>query len=90
MDEEAKNAKEKMIESLEPEDFIATMTPEDWKVVLSRDAKAELLEFIREECRNKETGQEQVDGFLARLRRREPSVKNPWFYQPMQPRPRHV
>lgn len=90
MDEEAANAKEKMLESLEPEDFIATMTPEDWKVVLSRDAKGELLEFIREECRHKETGQEQVDGFLARLRRREPSVKNPWFYQPMQPRPRHV
>jgi hypothetical protein len=90
MDEEADDAKEKMLESLAPEDFVATLTPEDWRLVLTRDARGELLEYLRADCVCKETGQQDVDDFLESLKRRPEVVRRAWFYQPMQPRPRHV
>ncbi len=90
MDEEADNAKEKMLEALAPEEFVATMTPEDWKLILTRDARVELLEYLRKDCTRKETGQQDVDDFLEMLKRRPAVVPQAWFYQPMQPRRRVV
>ena len=53
---------------------------EDWKIVLTRDARQELLDYLRRDCINKETAQADVDDFIESLKRRRQTARG-WFWQ---------
>lgn len=67
---------------------VAWIQPDQWKLVLSRDARADLLHFVHEYLDGVENTQAEVDDFIQSLANR-PRKSSGWHYQPMQPRVFH-
>lgn len=64
---------------------VGVLTADQWKIILSRNAIAELERFAAQDCINHETGQSDLDGFvdfLASL----PKKSGGWFMSPMKRR----
>lgn len=64
---------------------VGVLNAEQWKIVLSRNALAELERFAAEDCLNPDTGQDDLNGFvdfLAGL----PKKSGGWFMAPMRRR----
>lgn len=78
--DEAKAEKAAMLEALPEDERIATLSADDWKIVLTRDARQELLDYLRRDCINKETAQADVDDFIESLKRRRQTARG-WFWQ---------
>jgi hypothetical protein len=70
-------------EPLPDEYTVATLSSEQWSVVLAHDARAELLEYVRIYCTEHDTGQDDVDEFIAWLRKRSPRRPRPWYCDSM-------
>lgn len=68
----------------EATDFVGMLEPEQWRVVLRADARAELLAFAAEQCDG--YAQEQLDLFIENLKG-APVRSRGWFYHPMRPNP---
>lgn len=69
---------------METTDYVGTLKPEQWRVVLRADARAALLVFAAGTC----TGyaQAELDLWVENLRLAPPKSRG-WFYQPMRPNP---
>ena len=65
-------------------DFVAMLNPDQWRVVLKKDARASLLAFAAEDCSG--YAQVEVDRFVDQLKMM-PDKSRGWFYQPMRPNP---
>lgn len=81
------------IEVAEPDDstcdqVVGGLTPEQWRVVLSREAQASLEEFAAMYCTDPRRGQEDLNDFIVWLQT-QPARGGGWFIQPMQRRWRH-
>jgi hypothetical protein len=76
----------------EPDDstcdqFVGTLTPEQWKVVVSREAQASLESYAMVYCTDPGggRGQQALDEFIVWLQT-QPAKGGGWFIQPMQRR----
>ena len=58
------------------EQWVGHLNPDQWKIVLSRDARAELLQFAAAYC--EADGQDDLDDFVRALSRRKRSNRG-WF-----------
>lgn len=75
-------------EELPEEVSIAWIKPEQWRIVLSRDARSELLAFVVDYLDGLDNKQAEIDEFISALARR-PRSSSGWHWQPMHP-PRFV
>lgn len=66
----------------EASQFVGALTAEQWKVVLSRHAVAELEEYAAASCVNPDTGQADLDDFVSWIAGR-PARSGGWFWTPM-------
>lgn len=64
---------------------VAWLQPEQWRIVLSRDARAELLHFVHEYLDGVDNTQAEVDDFVQSLASR-PRSSSGWHWQPMERR----
>jgi hypothetical protein len=69
---------------LPEEEFIGRLTPEQWKVVLERNARAELVDYAASYCIK--NGQSDLDDFVTWIEKR-PKTARGWYWQPMQRKP---
>lgn len=67
------------------ESFCAKLTAEQWTVVMQRDARAELLDYVCEMCVIPETAQHDVDGWVEWIRTRRRGTHGGDFNMMMQP-----
>lgn len=67
---------------LPEEKHVARITPEQWKIVIERDARADLLEYAADACFDPDTSQRDVDEFIEYLAKL-PKKSRGWFWQPM-------
>lgn len=72
---------------LPAEQFVGRLSPDQWKIVIERDARAELLEYAADACFDPESGQRDLDDFVDYLAKL-PKKARGWFWQPMS-RPRY-
>lgn len=75
-------------EAAEPDDstcdqIVGVLTPEQWRVVLSREAQASLEEYAAMYCTDSRRGQEDLDDFIVWLQAQQ-AKSGGWFFQPMQ------
>lgn len=68
------------------EEQVGKLDSGQWKVVLSRNAEAELLDFAATMCVDPDTGQEDLDNFVRWLEHR-PRASAGWFVDNMRPDP---
>lgn len=68
--------------SLPEEQACGWLTPDDWKIVIERDARAELLEYAAGSMTNKDTWKADLRDWLDWVATR-PKVGRGWFIQPM-------
>lgn len=64
------------------EQFVGRLTPDQWKIVIERDARAEVLEYAADACFVKESAQRDLDEFIEYLAKL-PRKSRGWFWQPM-------
>lgn len=71
----------------ESAEFVARawVTPEQWRVVLSRHARADLLDFAARYLENVDDPQAEVDAYIDSLTRMPPQSRG-WYWQPMERR----
>jgi len=62
------------------------LTPEQWKLVLSRNARVELLHYAAECCHNPATAQDDLNDFVESLKSL-PQRTRGWFYDRLGFRP---
>lgn len=67
---------------------VAWVQPEQWRIVLSRDARGELLNFVSEYLDGVADTQAEVDEFIRSLSTRQ-RTSSGWHWQPMQRRVFH-
>jgi hypothetical protein len=72
-------------EPLPDEQHIGKLDTDQWKVVLSRNAEAELLDYAARMCVDPDTGQHDLDEFVRWLEHRPPSSHG-WFSDGMRRR----
>lgn len=72
-------------DTVEASQFVGALTAEQWKTVLSRNAVAELEEYAAASCVNPDTGQADLDEWVAWVGER-PRASGGWFWTPMQRR----
>lgn len=64
---------------------VGTLNADQWKIVLSRNAVAELERYAAEDCLNPETGQQDLDDFVDYLSKL-PKKSGGWFMAPLRRR----
>ena len=67
---------------------VAWIQPDQWRIVLSRDARSELLNFVSEYLDGVEDTQSEVDAYIQALATRQ-RTSSGWHWQPMQRRMLH-
>lgn len=70
----------------EAENYVGWITPDQWRVVLQTNSRAELLAYAASCCSNPETAQTDLNEFIESLRT-APVRSRGWFYSPMRPNP---
>lgn len=57
---------EALVEQTKPDESrVATLKPEQWRIVMERDARGELLDYVARSCVNPESAQADVDEWVA-------------------------
>lgn len=69
---------------LPDEEFIGRLSPEQWQIVLQRNARAELIDYAATYCIK--NGQSDLDDFIEWIAKR-PRIARGWYWQPMQRKP---
>lgn len=62
------------------EHYVGTLNPEQWKLVLSRNARVDLMRYAAECCHNYDTGQSDLNDFIESLKS-APQQARGWFYE---------
>ena len=65
------------------EQKVGRLSSDQWKIVLERNARAELLNFAAEQCIDPDCGQADLNDFITWISKR-PKVAKGWFWTPMQ------
>lgn len=70
-------------EALPSEEYVGWLRPEQWRIILERNARAELLSYAAHYCLK--GGQADLDDFVEWIKER-PRIARGWYWQPMQGR----
>lgn len=62
------------------EHLVGMLNPEQWKVVLSRNARVELMRYAAECCHNQATAQSDLNDFVESLKSTAQRARG-WFYE---------
>jgi hypothetical protein len=76
---------EELADDLPETKRVAWLQPEQWRVVLERNARADLLDFAMNYLDGVEDSQAEINAYIATLERL-PRRSSGWFYQPMERR----
>lgn len=74
------------ISDVPDERYVGMLTPEQWKLVLGRNARVELLHYAAECCHNPATAQDDLNDFVESLKGL-PQRRRDWFYDRLGFRP---
>jgi hypothetical protein len=60
-------------EPLPEETRVGSLTPEQWRIVLQRNARADLLEYVKRSCIDPAAGQDDLDDWIAWISQAKPA-----------------